>query len=189
MLVVVVVTSVSFLRGSDSNFIKFPNWVIPLLALIGLGAALYLSYIEIFKAEAICGPVGDCNRVQASPYAVLFGILPVGVMGALGYLAILAAWLFQQYGSAALRKWGALSIWGFSWIGILFSIYLTFLEPFVIGATCAWCITSAIVMTLLLLASTSPAKQAMQIQDDLDDSEDEDEDEEEDSSEGSRLPA
>ena len=37
--------------------------------------------------------------------------------------------------------------------GTLFSIYLTFLEPFVIGAVCAWCLTSAVVMTLLLVVA------------------------------------
>jgi uncharacterized membrane protein len=50
-----------------------------------------------------------------------------------------------------------------AWIGIFFSIYLTFLEPFVIGATCAWCITSALIMTAIFLLSTQPAKQAMQV--------------------------
>jgi len=40
-------------------------------------------------------------------------------------------------------------------IGVLFSIYLTFLEPFVIGATCAWCLSSAVIMTLLLLLTTT----------------------------------
>jgi uncharacterized membrane protein len=38
--------------------------------------------------------------------------------------------------------------------GTLFSIYLTIPERFVIGATCTWCLTSAIVMTLLLWSST-----------------------------------
>jgi uncharacterized membrane protein len=40
---------------------------------------------------------------------------------------------------------------------VLFSIYLTFLEPFVIGATCAWCLTSALIMTLLLWAAAPEA--------------------------------
>ena len=50
-----------------------------------------------------------------------------------------------------------------AWFGVLFSIYLTFLEPFVIGASCAWCLSSAIVMTLILWASTGPALESMQI--------------------------
>jgi uncharacterized membrane protein len=47
--------------------------------------------------------------------------------------------------------------WGLVWFGMFFSFYLTFLEPFVIGATCAWCVTSATLMMLLLLATTGPA--------------------------------
>jgi uncharacterized membrane protein len=39
--------------------------------------------------------------------------------------------------------------------GTLFSIYLTALEPFVIGATCAWCLSSAVIVTLLLLLSAN----------------------------------
>jgi uncharacterized membrane protein len=37
--------------------------------------------------------------------------------------------------------------------GVAFSIYLTYLELFVIRAVCMWCVTSAVVMTLLLLVS------------------------------------
>ena len=64
-----------------------------------------------------------------------------------------------------------------AWFGVLFSIYLTFLEPFVIGATCAWCITSAIVMTLIFWVSTGPAKQAWGTSDDFEDDLDEGNDE------------
>jgi uncharacterized membrane protein len=42
--------------------------------------------------------------------------------------------------------------------GTAFSAWLTFLEPFVIGATCAWCVTSALVMAALLVAATGPAR-------------------------------
>ena len=47
-----------------------------------------------------------------------------------------------------------------AWIGTLFSIYLTFLEPFVIGATCMWCISSAVVMMALLWITAGPAIEA-----------------------------
>jgi len=55
---------------------------IPWLSLIGLGVAAYLTYIETQSVQAICGPVGDCNAVQSSPYAKIWGILPVGLLGA-----------------------------------------------------------------------------------------------------------
>jgi uncharacterized membrane protein len=54
-----------------------------------------------------------------------------------------------------------LALLGLTAFGVLFSIYLTFLEPFVIGATCAWCLTSAIVMTALFWLSLAPAKLAL----------------------------
>ena len=79
--------------------VKLPAWVdlaIPLLSVIGIGVALYLTYVETTKSQAFCGPVGDCNAVQSSPYATLFGWLPVGVVGMLGYLAILAAWIWKR---------------------------------------------------------------------------------------------
>lgn len=150
----------TFLRNTLPNKLVRSHWAIALLAVIGLGVALYLSYIEITQSQATCGPVGDCNSVQESPYARLFGILPIGVLGAAGYILILFTWVLQRYGPAQWRATSNLIIWGLAWFGVIFSIYLTFLEPFVIGATCIWCITSAIVMTLILWFSTPAAKSA-----------------------------
>jgi uncharacterized membrane protein len=50
-----------------------------------------------------------------------------------------------------------LVVLGMSGLGVLFSIYLTYLEPFVIGAVCAWCLTSAVVMDLMLMVSVKTA--------------------------------
>ena len=174
MIASVIAIGYIFITGSESKLIRWHHWAIPVLAIIGLGAAIYLSIVEVTKTEAVCGPIGNCNSVQESPYAILFGILPVGILGAVGYLAILAALLFQKYGPQAGRKLMAVVIWAMAWFGILFSIYLTFLEPFVIGATCVWCITSAIVMTLIFWASTGPALDALKINDDEDVDADED---------------
>jgi len=159
----------TYLQGGQARSLSWPNWVIPLLSLAGAGVALYMSYIEITQSEAVCGPVGNCNSVQESPYAYLFGVIPVGVLGLLGYIAILAAWAARQYGSSSLRKPAALAMWGMGWFGVLFSIYLTFLEPFVIGASCVWCLTSAVIMTLVFLATTPAALQALKINSDEDD--------------------
>ncbi|MCJ7781785.1 MAG: vitamin K epoxide reductase, partial [Acidimicrobiia bacterium] len=46
--------------------------------------------------------------------------------------------------------------------GTLFSIYLTFLEPFVIGATCLWCLTSALCIVGLLWLTAGPGWAAFQ---------------------------
>ena len=65
--------------------------------------------------------------------------------------------------SLRLNHKEVISIWAMCIFGVLFSIYLTFLEPFVIGATCMWCISSAVLMIVLLLASTPAAQQALAI--------------------------
>jgi uncharacterized membrane protein/thiol-disulfide isomerase/thioredoxin len=140
----------------------WPRWVIPAAVILGLFVAGYMAYIELTQSEAVCGPVGDCNAVQQSPYAVLFGILPIGMLGIVGYLLIGALWLVQEQGPEAWKRAAAVLIWGLVSFGVLFSIYLTFLEPFIIGATCAWCITSAILMTILLWASSGSAKRVWQ---------------------------
>ena len=139
------------------------KWAVPVISIGGLAVAGYLAFVEAANASPICGPVGDCGSVQNSKYAILFGILPIGILGLAGYIAILAAWLVRQFGSDSLKKWSDLAIWGFCIFGVLFSTYLTFLEPFVIGATCMWCITSAVFMILLLWVSTPPAQQALTI--------------------------
>jgi uncharacterized membrane protein len=66
-----------------------------------------------------------------------------------------------------MSRIAALALWGLAWFGILYSIYLTFMEPFVIGATCIWCLSSAVIMTLLLWITTGSAKVALQSSDDL----------------------
>lgn len=143
-------------------FARAPGWrarssasaLVPLLTVAGMAVAAYLSYVEASGATAVCGPVGDCNAVQQSPYARMFG-LPVGLLGLIGYAAIAGAWLGGR-GKGRLAAWSNLVQFGFVFVGVLFSSYLTFLEPFVIGATCLWCLTSAVIMTLLLWLTAGP---------------------------------
>lgn len=157
MVLSVTWISYAYMNPSTTTSRTWPGWVIPVLSIAGLAIAAYLSYIEITQTEAICGPVGNCNAVQSSAYARLFGWLPIGVLGLIGYLTILVTWLFHSLGPQERRRLTATLIWVMAFAGTLFSIYLTFLEPFVIGATCIWCLTSAILMTILLWASTAPA--------------------------------
>jgi uncharacterized membrane protein len=136
------------------------RWIVPILSVLGLGVAGYMTYIEFSHTQALCGPIGNCNSVQTSRYATLWGFMPVGVFGMIGYIAIAIAWVVQSLGTDNFKHYLSLVMWGMALLGVLFSIYLTFLEPFVIGATCAWCISSAIIITLLLWTTTGPAIQA-----------------------------
>jgi uncharacterized membrane protein len=157
MVISVVSVLVSVLRA-DPETGRDWSWVIPVLSMLGLFVAGYLSFVEVTETEAVCGPIGNCNSVQQSPYAILFGFLPVGILGLLGYIGILGAWLLKTRGPQAWRNTFTLAIWAMAFFGVIFSIYLTYLEPFVIGATCMWCISSAIIITLQFLAATEPVR-------------------------------
>ncbi len=151
-LVASIVIILRALQGKPLH--DFKPWIdlaIPILALIGLGASIYLTYVETTHTNAICGPVGDCNAVQSSPYAKLFGFFPVGLLGAIGYIAILVAWFWRRMRQDALAKIAGPALFGMALFGTLFSIYLTYLEIYVIHAVCIWCLSSAVIITLLML--------------------------------------
>ena len=147
-------------RPIDPARPRRPDWAIPVLCAIGLGVAAYLAYVETAQVAAVCGPIGDCNTVQQSSYARLFGLIPIGLLGVLGYLVIGGAWLVRRAASGRTAYRAAWMLFGLTALGTIFSIYLTFLEPFIIGATCAWCLTSAVIMTLLLWLSTEAVRLA-----------------------------
>jgi uncharacterized membrane protein len=147
-----VAMSVRDVAGARPPRGEWPRWVVPVLALLGAGVAAYLAFVEVTGTEAVCGPVGDCNRVQLSPYARIAGV-PVGVLGLVGYLTLGSLWVVAVR-SPARRTLMHRLVWAMALGGVAFSIYLTFLEPFVIGATCVWCLNSAVVMTLILLVAT-----------------------------------
>lgn len=160
MLAVAVGAVIHFSRLEITSQPAWQVLIVPLLCLVGFGVAGYLAYVETAQVTAVCGPVGDCNTVQQSEYAHLFGILPIGVLGLAGYIAIILAWTVSQMKREPISSYAALAVLAMTAFGLLFSIYLTFLEPFVIGATCAWCLTSAILMTALFWLSLKPGKRA-----------------------------
>lgn len=129
------------------------HWLVPVLALAGLGVAGYLAYIEISHAEAICGPVGNCNQVQSSPYASIFGI-PVAVLGLINYIGVILLWLGnRQNSNTTFKSLSAVMLLALTIFGVVFSIYLTWAELFLINAVCAWCLTSAIITVILMLTA------------------------------------
>lgn len=113
------------------------------LALIGVGVAGYLTYVHYEGLKVLCLSSGGCETVQASQYAKLDGV-PVAVLGLLGYIGIL--------GSLAVRdEWGRIAGFAIALIGFGFSMYLTYRELFTIKAICQWCVSSAVLMTLLMI--------------------------------------
>ncbi len=164
MAVAVVYTIVAMIWGIQHPPRQRPQWVeylTPTLTVIGMGVAGYLAYIELTATTAVCGPVGDCNAVNTSSFSRLFGVLPIGVLGLGGYITILAAWLWRRFRSDKLADAMPPILFGLTLFGTLFSMYLTYLEVYVILAVCMWCLSSAVIMTALLLLNIHPTLRGM----------------------------
>jgi uncharacterized membrane protein len=146
LLASLVLVPVFALRGRLPDL---PTWPVPLLALLGIAVSAYLGMVETNDVSAVCGPVGDCNAVQQSEYARLFDV-PIGVLGVIGYTLLLAGWVVARLVRGRMSDLIVVGMAAGAFLGVCFSAYLTFLEPFVIGATCMWCITSALTMLALL---------------------------------------
>jgi uncharacterized membrane protein len=117
--------------------------VMVLLAIAGLGVAAYLTYIHYAGIKPACTGGQSCVKVQTSVWSRLDGI-PVALIGLIGYAAILSSLLAPD------REVTRLATLGLTLIGVSFSGYLTYRELFSIHAICEWCVSSAVILTLLL---------------------------------------
>jgi uncharacterized membrane protein len=113
------------------------------LALAGVGVAGYLTYVHYAGLHPICGVSHGCETVQTSSYASLLGI-PVALLGLISYVLVLAS--LRIRGETPLLGGYALTL-----IAFAFSVYLTYREVFTIHAICTWCVSSAIIFTLLAI--------------------------------------
>ncbi|MCB9450453.1 MAG: vitamin K epoxide reductase family protein [Anaerolineaceae bacterium] len=147
LLLLLGVVAVGRGREESGGLLYGVSWLVPVILVAGVIVAGYLTYVEVTANTAVCGIVGDCNAVQQSAYARLFGVLPVGVVGLVGYFGLLLVWI---WGKVTGSRYATLFLLGMALVGVIFSLYLTYLEPFVIGATCVWCLTSAVIMIALL---------------------------------------
>jgi uncharacterized membrane protein len=112
-----------------------PGIVLATLDLIGLAIAGYLSVVELRGDLPYCGPLKGCEEVALSDYARVGGV-PVAVFGVLLSISLFAlaiAWM--RSGRIELLA----AHYGLSLIGVVFELYFTYLELFVIGAVCVWC--------------------------------------------------
>jgi len=141
---------VRLVTANPGSGVRARSWWVPALCVAGLAVASYLAHVELTHVEAICGPVGECNVVQTSDYALLLGI-PVAVWGVAYYIAVAALWAGNQYLGGRLADLALLGLLGLTHFGTLFSIYLTCLELFAIHAICSWCLSSAVISTALMI--------------------------------------
>ena len=121
-------------------------------AAIGLLDSLYLAYVKLANTEIYCTQgLGDCDVVNASQWSSLWGI-PLGVYGVIGFAAILLIASFEKK-CKILAPHSDMILFAISLAGFLFSLYLTYIELFILRAVCQWCILSALMMTVIFIVS------------------------------------
>lgn len=125
-------------------------------ALLSLGGFFVSLYLWLWKlgivGELACGAGGECEVVQNSSYAVIFG-LPVAACGVLGYSALFAVSLAGLQPRWRERRGPTVLLVALAATGAAFTAYLTYLEAFVIRAWCRWCLVSAAIITAVLIAA------------------------------------
>jgi len=120
--------------------------ILAVLGALGLAVATYLTITHYQGDSPVCLAGGHgCETVQKSDYAELAGI-PVPILGLFGYLTVLLAAALPGDPGRILGVAAGL-------IGFGFSVYLTYLELFVIDAICQWCVASAVIMTFVFAVS------------------------------------
>jgi uncharacterized membrane protein len=113
-----------------------PDWIVLALALAGLAVAGYLTALKLGGTQAfLCRDGSGCDVVQASRYSVLLGV-PTAAWGAAVYLAIAVLAAMPR----TARRWQAAFMLASG--AVAFSVYLTCISIFVIGATCPYCLAS-----------------------------------------------
>ena len=136
-----------------------------LVALAGLFVAIYLSLYKLGYIGTLACSVGSCETVQLSKWATLFG-LPVAVWGVLFYVAVLALSLAGLSATFADSKRVSQLLVAMTGFGVLFSAWLTWLELNVIHAICTYCVTSAILVTILFVISLLDLRDVKAMDDD-----------------------
>lgn len=121
-----------------------------ILSVAGIAVSMYLLTVHWGWWSAVCLGVGDCELVNTSRYSEFLG-LPVALWGIGAYAALLAlslAVLWKKF-----SPWAQRGLFIVSAIGVAFSLYLTYVEVFILHEICPWCVLSAIIVTAIAVLS------------------------------------
>ena len=135
------------LSPAESNN-KFP-WsylVAALISLVGLGDALYLTVQHLTGQSLRCTIISGCSEVLSSPYAQI-GPVPLAAVGALAYFTVFSLAILALFGHRFVRSLLAFLLAAM----FLMTVWLLYLQAFVIRHFCQYCLLSAAV-TIILMA-------------------------------------
>jgi uncharacterized membrane protein len=136
-------------RHSLTKKREHPDWLLIVLAGTGMALTAYLTVIIwLGQAPLFCEDGSTCDIVQQSRWGTFLG-LPTAFWGFLTYAA-LAYIGFRVHEPGPHWK----SAWMVSFVGLVYSVYLTVVSIIVIDATCVYCLTSLSIMTVIFAVVT-----------------------------------
>jgi uncharacterized membrane protein len=125
-----------------------------IVSLAGLADATYLTVQALTGETVSCGGSPDCFRVLGSSYAKV-GRVPLASLGAVAYFSVFTFAIFAAFGYARARTLLILLVGAM----FLVTLWLLYLQAFVLHAYCRYCLFSAAITFLLaglLIAIPSP---------------------------------
>ena len=137
--------------------IFFLQLLIVVMALIGLAVASYISYKKKRGEKMLCLLNSDCEVVVKSSYSKFLG-LPVERLGITYYTVVAASYLVFAFLPQLSRNFFSVILLWATVLAFLFSIYLTYIQMAKLRQWCTWCLTSALISTVIFLAVLSLLK-------------------------------
>ena len=126
--------------------------IVAALALAGIFISLYLTLYKLGYIGELSCSIGSCETVNTSKWSI-FLHLPVAAWGLLFYIDVFVVALvgtMPRFENEPAISWVLAAE---AAVGVLFSGWLSYLELGVIHAICIWCVTSALIVTLIFFTS------------------------------------
>ncbi|MGQ0702794.1 MAG: vitamin K epoxide reductase family protein [Gemmatimonadales bacterium] len=133
-----------------------------LLSLAGFFVAAYLYLYKIGKIGTIACGTGGCETVQLSAQSRFLGI-EVALIGVIGYLVLLGLALLTLQPKFAGAGWPSRLLAWLSGGAVGFTVYLTYVELFVIQAICWYCVASAVIVTVICLLAITDLRKSRRL--------------------------
>lgn len=136
--------------------------IVAALALAGIFISLYLTLYKLGVIGELSCTLGSCETVNTSKWSRFLG-LPVAAWGLLFYIDVFAVALVGTMPRLETEPLISLVLVAETAVGVLFSAWLTYLELGVIHAVCIWCVTSAVIVTVIFAVSFADYRDMRQL--------------------------
>lgn len=116
----------------------WPYLIAALLSLVGLADSIYLTVQHLTGASLRCTIISGCSEVLSSPYSHI-GSIPLAMLGAIAYFGVFSLATLAAFGYGFARPLLSLLVMAM----FVMTLWLLYLQAFVIRHFCQYCLLSA----------------------------------------------